>query len=150
MTIARTTDVDALDLRATEVETPIGTLLIAVDQTDALRVVHFDPAGDVPAFLARACGGARVRVRLDEDPAGCASALRNYFAGDLAAIDGLRVAPTGTQFQREVWTALRTIPCGTTIGYGALARRLGLLRRRAPSGWPTAPIRSRWSSRVTA
>ncbi|RWC23790.1 methylated-DNA--[protein]-cysteine S-methyltransferase [Mesorhizobium sp.] len=31
----------------------------------------------------------------------------------------------GTPFQQRVWEVLRTIPCGTTITYTALARRLG-------------------------
>ena len=31
----------------------------------------------------------------------------------------------GTDFQREVWRALRGIPCGTTLSYGELARRIG-------------------------
>ncbi|TPM34429.1 methylated-DNA--[protein]-cysteine S-methyltransferase [Mesorhizobium sp. B2-3-5] len=32
----------------------------------------------------------------------------------------------GTPFQQRVWGVLRTIPCGATITYTALARRLGL------------------------
>lgn len=31
----------------------------------------------------------------------------------------------GTPFQRRVWDALLTIPCGATITYAALARRVG-------------------------
>lgn len=31
----------------------------------------------------------------------------------------------GTPFQQRVWEVLRTIPCGATITYTALARRLG-------------------------
>lgn len=30
----------------------------------------------------------------------------------------------GTSFQREVWAALRSIPAGTTLSYGALAAQL--------------------------
>ena len=35
------------------------------------------------------------------------------------------VAPEGTDFQRAVWSALRTIPEGTTISYRELAERIG-------------------------
>ncbi len=35
-----------------------------------------------------------------------------------------RVAPHGTPFQQRVWNALRTIPCGETRTYGALAAHL--------------------------
>ena len=31
----------------------------------------------------------------------------------------------GTAFQRRVWAALLTIPCGARISYSALARRIG-------------------------
>jgi len=31
----------------------------------------------------------------------------------------------GTRFQRRVWDALLTTPCGTTVTYAALARRIG-------------------------
>jgi methylated-DNA-[protein]-cysteine S-methyltransferase len=47
-----------------------------------------------------------------------------YFRGELRAIDGLRVETRGTPFQRAVWTALREIPCGTTVSYSDLARRI--------------------------
>jgi methylated-DNA-[protein]-cysteine S-methyltransferase len=50
--------------------------------------------------------------------------MRAYFAGNLTAIDDLPVATGGTDFQRQVWRALRQIPCGETISYGELARRI--------------------------
>src|SRR5207248_3198943 len=54
-----------------------------------------------------------------------AGALRAYFGGDLHAIDGLEVDPSGTAFQRKVWAALRTIPAGQTWSYARLAREVG-------------------------
>ena len=58
-------------------------------------------------------------------PPGIACALRDYFTGDLTAIDAVPVATNGTPFQRDVWAALRTIRAGTTLSYAALARQLG-------------------------
>jgi methylated-DNA-[protein]-cysteine S-methyltransferase len=49
----------------------------------------------------------------------------------LAYLDGRRrgfslvLAPGGSDFQREVWSALLRIPWGETRTYGELARRLG-------------------------
>jgi methylated-DNA-[protein]-cysteine S-methyltransferase len=43
---------------------------------------------------------------------------------ELAAIDGILVETGGTAFQRSVWAALRNIPVGLKLGYGALASRL--------------------------
>jgi methylated-DNA-[protein]-cysteine S-methyltransferase len=59
------------------------------------------------------------------NPAGLTDAIAAYFAGDLAAIDGLPVETRGTPFQRAVWSGLRAIPCGTTVSYSELARRIG-------------------------
>lgn len=132
----------ALSLCIDWIDTPIGDLLVAVDDDGRLRAVYFVGPGvaigstagppsaprdaqAVHALLTRACGVRHVAFREVCDPAGCRGALQAYFAGDLAAIDRLEVAPAGTPFQRGVWAALREIPCGTTQSYGALARRLG-------------------------
>jgi methylated-DNA-[protein]-cysteine S-methyltransferase len=51
--------------------------------------------------------------------------LGEYFAGDRQGFDvGLEMA--GSPFQRRVWQELRAIPYGETIGYGELARRIGV------------------------
>jgi methylated-DNA-[protein]-cysteine S-methyltransferase len=65
--------------------------------------------------------------RLDpiRNPNGFSDAISRYFAGELAAIDALPVQTGGTPFQREVWRALREIPCGTTVSYAQLAERIG-------------------------
>jgi methylated-DNA-[protein]-cysteine S-methyltransferase len=52
-------------------------------------------------------------------------AVSSYFDGDLKAIDNLPVQTAGTPFQSEVWRALRGIPCGSTVSYAELARRIG-------------------------
>jgi methylated-DNA-[protein]-cysteine S-methyltransferase len=50
--------------------------------------------------------------------------LDAYFAGRLRRFE-LPLAPEGTPFQREVWSALTTIPYGETVSYGELARQVG-------------------------
>ena len=50
--------------------------------------------------------------------------LDAFFAGTLRAFT-VPVAPRGTDFQRRVWSALRTIPYGETTSYGAIASRIG-------------------------
>jgi len=50
--------------------------------------------------------------------------LTAYFVGDLREFD-LPLAPQGTDFQKKVWRELCRIPCGETISYGELARRIG-------------------------
>jgi len=51
--------------------------------------------------------------------------LDRYFRGDLTALDDIAVAADGSDFQRQVWTALRKIAAGKTTTYGELARSLG-------------------------
>ncbi|MBS1720791.1 MAG: methylated-DNA--[protein]-cysteine S-methyltransferase [Armatimonadetes bacterium] len=50
--------------------------------------------------------------------------LAEYFAGKRTEFD-LKLAPSGTPFQQEVWAALREIPFGLTKTYGEIAKGLG-------------------------
>ena len=50
--------------------------------------------------------------------------LEEYFAGRRRYFE-LALRPEGSQFQRAVWTELRSIPYGETISYKDLARRVG-------------------------
>jgi methylated-DNA-[protein]-cysteine S-methyltransferase len=50
--------------------------------------------------------------------------LSAYFAGERTEFD-LELDMVGTQFQRRVWDALRTIPYGETCSYGEIARQIG-------------------------
>jgi AraC family transcriptional regulator of adaptative response/methylated-DNA-[protein]-cysteine methyltransferase len=50
--------------------------------------------------------------------------LEEYFAGQRRDFI-VPVAPRGTAFQEKVWNELRAIPCGQTISYDELARRIG-------------------------
>lgn len=50
--------------------------------------------------------------------------LSAYFAGDLTDFD-LPLSASGTEFQVQVWAALRTIPYGETWSYRDLAETIG-------------------------
>jgi len=50
--------------------------------------------------------------------------LAAYFAGELKEFD-LELEMSGTEFQRKVWGALRTIPYGETRSYGEIAEQIG-------------------------
>jgi methylated-DNA-[protein]-cysteine S-methyltransferase len=93
------------------VDTPIGPVGLVASDT-ALSAVLFD------GRRVRAEGGSPV---LDE----AARQLRAYFAGELVSFD-LPLELHGTEFQRQCWLALASIPYGQTVSYGEQARRLGL------------------------
>ena len=98
-------------MASTVVDTPIGQLgLVASDS--ALQSVWFDGERIRPG------GSSAV---LDE----AERQLQAYFAGELVAFD-LPLELHGTDFQRQCWLALGTIPYGQTVSYGEQARRLGL------------------------
>jgi methylated-DNA-[protein]-cysteine S-methyltransferase len=50
--------------------------------------------------------------------------LGAYFAGELQEFD-LELNMSGTEFQRKVWNALRSIPYGETRSYGEIAEHIG-------------------------
>lgn len=107
-------------------QTPIGELMIVADDEGRLRGIDWtDHEARLRLLLRRHCGEAGDRLAPARDPGGLTRALDAYFAGELAAIDGLPVATAGTPFQRAVWRALRHISCGTTLSYAALARAIG-------------------------
>jgi methylated-DNA-[protein]-cysteine S-methyltransferase len=112
-----------LDLYRDELETPVGLVTVISDGT-ALRAVDFEDYEERRTRLLAKHYGEHT-LHAAKDPGGAVSRLRAYFAGDLAAIEGLAVATNGTEFQRLVWAALREIPVGTTVSYGTIAERIG-------------------------
>jgi O-6-methylguanine DNA methyltransferase len=66
-----------------------------------------------------------VTLQDGDAPEPITAALTAYFAGDLIALNDIPTATGGTDFQRDVWKGLRTIPAGETLSYGQLAARIG-------------------------
>ncbi|WP_445527656.1 methylated-DNA--[protein]-cysteine S-methyltransferase [Streptomyces cyslabdanicus] len=56
-----------------------------------------------------------------------AAQLRSYFEGRRTRFD-IEYVTSGSDFQQRVWTALETIPYGTTLTYGDIADRIGAAR----------------------
>lgn len=106
--------------------TPIGDLVLVADADGRLCNVDWGDCGQRQRrLLDRYLGRGRYRLEAAAQISIAATALRAYFAGDLAAIDGLAVDPGGTPFQQQAWSALRGIPAGATIRYADLAHRIG-------------------------
>lgn len=110
-------------LRFERVASPVGTLLL-VTEGEVLRALDFDDHGPRMRALLDTYYGAVDLVEADA-PGPLGARLRAYFEGDGRALAAVAVATAGTSFQREVWAALRAIPFGATLSYGALAARLG-------------------------
>ena len=107
--------------------TPLGTM-VAVARDGRLAALDFEDARHAPAI------GPAWR----EDPSAsplreCAAQLAEYFAATRRAFD-LPLAPEGTPFQQGAWSALRTIPYGTTVSYGHQAEVMGDRRKARAVG----------------
>ena len=112
-----------MDLLFDKLDTEVGALSLVCNETHLIAVEFEDFQARMEAHLKTRCG--EYRLRPASDPLGVSSQLRDYFAGDFAALDDVEVDPFGTDFQQIVWQALRDIPAGKTVSYGQLAARLG-------------------------
>jgi methylated-DNA-[protein]-cysteine S-methyltransferase len=107
------------------VPSPIGPLLVVCDAAGVLRALELhDDEAALARTLGRHCPGGQV-IEHGRVAARVTGALADFFAGRVHAIDALPVHTAGTDFQRRVWSALRRIPAGTTLGYGQLAAVIG-------------------------
>jgi methylated-DNA-[protein]-cysteine S-methyltransferase len=103
-------------------DSPVGVLTIA-ERAGRVCLLHFGPdgAGLDQMFERWYPGEPRARQPI----AGLKALLERYFNGETAVLDSIPVELNGTDFQQTVWKALRRIPCGTTISYAELAKRVG-------------------------
>jgi methylated-DNA-[protein]-cysteine S-methyltransferase len=112
---------------------PVGPLLVEHDGA-VVRSVRYWAQGEHPP-----AGTRDEPARDDALGRRVAEQLREYFVGTRREFD-LPLAPAGTDFQRRVWEALRTIPFGQTRTYGQVAaqvecraaRAIGQANRRNP------------------
>ena len=104
-------------------ESPLGPLAAEFSADGALRRLDF-LADPFDAHLARRRAEGVEVERDDAAAKALAGQLREYFAGERRAFD-LALELEGTDFQREVWSALLEIPYGEVVTYGALAESLG-------------------------
>jgi methylated-DNA-[protein]-cysteine S-methyltransferase len=108
------------------VDTPTGPMLIVTDDEQNLRALDWeDHEPRMMKLLHRYYGADAVRLSERPRASAAANALAAYFDGDIEAVSDLPVATNGSDFQRTVWDALRRIPAGHSISYGALAARIG-------------------------
>lgn len=94
--------------------TPLGDLTVS-EENGAIVALDWGRGRDQTetSLLRRAC-----------------EQLQDYFDGARTDFD-LPLAPHGTDFQKRVWAALRTIPAGQTRSYAEIARQVGCRAPRA-------------------
>ncbi len=105
----------------TTYESPMGRILLAADEK-GLTGLWFEGQKYFALYLDK-------EHRQEETPLleDAKKWLDQYFAGQNPGFQP-PLHFTGTDFQKEVWALLCTIPYGETTTYGALARRLAAKR----------------------
>lgn len=101
-----------------EFTSPLGTMLITAN-SQALTGCYFVDQKHFPK-------SHREWVQVADDPllTEVQRMLAAYFhSGEFDC--HIKLAPQGTDFQRQVWDALLTIPAGQTRSYGQIAAMLG-------------------------
>lgn len=110
-----------------KIPSPMGELLLVTDDQEQVRALDFAD------HKARVHQGLREHYATHElvdgpAPAAIATAIANYFRGDLNALRDIVTVTGGSDFQRRVWKALLDIPAGPNdqlrpVGSGDRIRR---------------------------
>lgn len=106
-----------------KINSPIGEILIITDEQMLCGIEFAGYETRTEQFLKKRFGDYRLNAVQNETD--IPKKLQAYLEGDYHSLDQIPVNTGGTAFQQQVWTALRSIPAGTTTTYGELARQLG-------------------------
>ncbi|RJL13985.1 bifunctional transcriptional activator/DNA repair enzyme protein Ada [Paracoccus siganidrum] len=115
----------AADLRADWIDTPLGGM-IAIADDRALHLLEFIDRKALPQGLRRLSGFVGGRIGLGRSPVHdlAEAELRDFFTGR-KPVFSVPIQLHGTDFQQQVWQALRQIPAGQTRSYAGLAASIG-------------------------
>ena len=115
-----------LHFRLEKVPTPLGQMLLVTDERQCLRAIDWqDYEARLHLLMRRQYKRSSVSLRETTQASAAAQAMQAYFEGEIGVINTLEVALGGTDFQRQVWVALRGIPAGQPLSYRELALRIG-------------------------
>jgi len=110
-------------IRYATVPTSLGLLLVATSADGVCEASFGADEDELVAACARRFAGAALKAadtRTRRLAAAIASAVESP-----ATTPDIELDLRGTPFQQAVWAELRQVPCGTTVTYGELARRIG-------------------------
>ncbi len=97
-----------------QMDSPIGVLTVLANEK-GLTEIRF-PNHKIPSETENMRSNNFVAQAIDQ--------LRSYFDGKLTVFD-LSLCPSGTEFQKTVWTQLQTVGFGATASYGEVAAAIG-------------------------
>src|SRR6266566_7365309 len=103
--------------------TPAGEVRIASRGGRVVGLSFLDSWARIERHLLRRFPGERQGAGDGDNEAD--RQLKRYLAGELDALNGVRLDTGGTSFQRRVWAAIQAVPAGQTLPYAELARAAG-------------------------
>ena len=106
-------------LHATEILTPFGPFSAFVTPEDG--VVRASGLGTLLSIAKALPSDLVARGWEESDVPEVSGAIRDWLAGDGAALARIPVAQIGGAFMQRVWLAMRGIPSGEVVTYGELA-----------------------------
>lgn len=102
--------------------TPVGNLHLIADE-NILLAAGFKNIADLQSRLSyedsQKTYKSIAKINIISD------LIADYFAGDLSALNGIKVRQPGEKFSQNVWKMMRRIPAGKTLSYAELARQAG-------------------------
>ena len=113
----------AVELWIDTIPSEIGPIVIVTDSVALCALDFGDGEERMKTLLSRRFEDSV--FHREDDPLSMGGKVEAYLAGDLHALDEIKVNPGGTEFQQTVWHALREIPAGTTRTYAQLAASIG-------------------------
>jgi len=119
------TSPEAIHVRTTEIDTPIGPMIAAASETHLL-LFEFPHRRMIDTQLARVRRAVDCELTPGDSPVFTLlrRQLDEYFAGHRREFTVPLHTP-GTPFQMRVWDQLKRIPCGTTTTYSRVAAAIG-------------------------
>lgn len=107
------------------IETPLGTMIACANE-NGICMLEFSDRKALPTELKEISKHFDANIVQGENPhfKTLEKELEEYFEGKLKDFT-VPLAPVGTDFQKNVWEILRTIPYGTTRSYQQQADILG-------------------------
>ena len=138
-----------MELFLDKIDSPLGEMLLLTDSQGLVRALDFANHNvRLQSELRERFSDIELREAVNTEAVRVISRrLDRYFSGDLTALDDIAVAADGTDFQRQVWAALRKIPAGKTTPMGNSRDPSAMLIRvwRRTSGRQSGLIRLRSS-----
>jgi methylated-DNA-[protein]-cysteine S-methyltransferase len=109
-------------LQISSLTTPIGTLNLIADG-DILLGANFSSIKALKESVDQRYLGSEFKS-VKKIP-GISPLINDYFAGDITALNAIKVSQPGGVFSQAAWKSMRKIRVGTVISYAQLAEKAG-------------------------